>query len=150
MKKQGGGVFVDTTILAPAAVLVVWSLLMLFWLAGTRLPAMSKLGVDMSKAVGGRGVDIDPNVPPEVAWKSHNYAHLMEQPTIFYATIFIIAIAGAATPLLVSFAWAYVMLRVVHSVYQATINQVMVRFGIFMLSTLCLLVLAVHALLATI
>lgn len=140
----------DTTILAPAAVLVVWSILMLFWLAGTRLPAMSKLGVDMSKAVGGRGVDIDPNVPPEVAWKSHNYAHLMEQPTIFYATVLILAISGAVTPLLVYLAWGYTIIRILHSLWQATINKVSVRFVLFFLATFCLAVLAVHALLATI
>lgn len=140
----------DTSILAPAAILVVWSLLMLFWMAGTRLPAMSKAGIDLGTAVGGRGVDIDPNVPPSVAWKSHNYAHLMEQPTIFYATVMILAIAGAATPLLVSVAWAYTLLRVAHSIWQATINKVNIRFVLFLLSTLCLLFLAVHALMATI
>lgn len=140
----------DTSILAPAAILVVWSLLMLFWMAGTRLPAMSKAGIDLGTAVGGRGVDIDPNVPPSVAWKSHNYAHLMEQPTIFYATVMILAIAGAATPLLVSVAWAYTLLRVAHSIWQATINKVNIRFVLFLLSTLCLLFLAVHAVMATI
>ena len=85
----------ETSILAPAAVLVVWSLLMLGWLAATRLPAMKAAGVDLGKSVGGRGADIDPNVPPSVAWKSHNYAHLMEQPTIFYATVMILAITDA-------------------------------------------------------
>lgn len=140
----------DTNILAPAAVLVVWSLIMLFWLAGTRLPAMSKMGVDMSKAVGSRGADIDPNVPPSVAWKSHNYAHLMEQPTLFYATVMIIAIAGAATSMLVAFAWGYTAIRIVHSVWQATVNKVNIRFLLFLLSSICLTVLAVHALLATI
>ena len=140
----------DTSILAPAAVLVVWSLLMLFWMAGTRLPAMKKVGIDLGTAVGGRGVDIDPNVPPSVAWKSHNYAHLMEQPTIFYATVMILAITGAATPLLVSFAWGYTIIRILHSVWQATVNKVNIRFVLFLLSTICLTVLAVHALLATI
>ncbi len=140
----------DTSILAPAAVLVVWSLLMLFWMAGTRLPAMKRVGIDLGTAVGGRGVDIDPNVPPTVAWKSHNYAHLMEQPTIFYATVMILAIAGAATPLLVSFAWGYTVIRILHSLWQATINKVSIRFVLFLLSTICLTVLAVHALLATI
>lgn len=140
----------NTSILAPAAVLVVWSILMLFWLAGTRLPAMSKMGVDMSKAVGGRGADIDPNVPPAVAWKSHNYAHLMEQPTIFYATVMILAITGAATPLLVSFAWGYTIIRILHSLWQATVNKVNIRFVLFFLSTFCLMVLAINALLATI
>ena len=140
----------DTSILAPAAALVVWSIVMLFWMAGTRLPAMSKIGIDMGKAVGGRGADIDPNVPASVAWKSHNYAHLMEQPTIFYATVMILAITGAATPLLVSFAWGYTIIRILHSLWQATINKVNIRFVLFLLSTICLTVLAIHALLATI
>lgn len=140
----------DTSILAPAAALVVWSLLMLFWMAGTRLPAMKKVGIDLGSAVGGRGVDIDPNVPPSVAWKSHNYAHLMEQPTIFYATTIILAIANAATPTLVALAWGYTIIRILHSVWQATINKVNIRFVLFLLSTICLTILAVSALLATI
>ncbi len=140
----------DTSILAPAAALVVWSIIMLIWMAGTRLPAMKKVGIDLGTAVGGRGVDIDPNVPPSVAWKSHNYAHLMEQPTIFYATVMILAITGAATPLLVSFAWGYTIIRILHSAWQATVNKVNIRFVLFLLSTICLTVLAVHALLATI
>ncbi len=141
----------DTSILAPAAALVVWSIIMLFWMAGTRLPAMSKIGMDLSKAApGGRGQDIDPHVSPSVAWKSHNYTHLMEQPTIFYATIMILAISGGATSLSVSLAWAYTVLRVIHSIWQATVNTVAIRFVFFLLSSLCLTILAVQALLATI
>jgi hypothetical protein len=141
----------EMSILAPAAVLVLWSLIMLFWMAFTRLPAASKLAPKGTPTPAGlRGQDLDPILPPNVAWKSHNYTHLMEQPTIFYATVFILFLSGAATPLLTSFAWAYVILRIVHSVYQATINVVMVRFTIFLLSTLCLLFMAVHAVLATI
>ena len=141
----------DTSILAPAAALVVWSIIMLFWMAVTRLPAMSKIGMDLSKAApGGRGQDIDPHVSPSVAWKSHNYTHLMEQPTIFYATIMILAISGGATSLTVSLAWGYTVLRVIHSIWQATVNTVAIRFVFFLLSSLCLTILAVQALLATI
>ncbi|OYU01710.1 MAG: hypothetical protein CFE36_09470 [Sphingomonadaceae bacterium PASS1] len=141
----------DTSILTPAAALVVWSIIMLFWMAGTRLPAMSKIGMDLSKAApGGRGQDIDPHVSPSVAWKSHNYTHLMEQPTIFYATIMILAISGGATSLTVSLAWGYTVLRVIHSIWQATVNTVAIRFVFFLLSSLCLTILAVQALLATI
>ncbi len=141
----------DTSILAPAAALVVWSIIMLFWMAGTRLPATSKIGMDLSKAApGGRGQDIDPHVSPSVAWKSHNYTHLMEQPTIFYATIMILAISGGATSLSVSLAWGYTVLRVIHSIWQATVNTVAIRFVFFLLSSLCLTILAVQALLATI
>ena len=140
----------DSSILAPAAVLVIWSLLMLLWLAATRLPAMSKAGIDLGKAIGGRGADIDPNVPPSVAWKSHNYSHLMEQPTIFYATVMILAISGGATSFSVSLAWCYTAIRIIHSLWQATINRVIIRSALFFLSTGFLIVLAVQALLATI
>ena len=46
-------------ILAPAAVLVLWTLVMLIWLASTRLPALKSAGIDVSKAVGGRGQDLE-------------------------------------------------------------------------------------------
>jgi len=138
-------------ILAPAAVLVLWSVFMMYWLMAARLPAMAKIGLDLSKAApGGRGQDIDPNLPPPVAWKSHNYAHLMEQPTVFYAAVAILTISGGASQMSVYLAWGYTVLRVIHSVWQSTVNTVSVRFMLFVLSSLCLTVLAVQAVLATI
>jgi uncharacterized MAPEG superfamily protein len=140
----------NSPILAPAAVLVLWSLVMLFWMAGTRFPAMAKIGADIRKAgPGGRGQDIEPMLPPQVVWKSHNYTNLMEQPTIFYATVAILALSGQGEGLNVSLAWAYVGLRVAHSLWQALVNTIPVRFGLFLASTLCLLVLAVNAVRAT-
>ena len=140
----------NSPILAPAAVLILWSMVILVWMAGTRLPAMSKIGMDLSKAPpGGRGVDIDPNVPPTVAWKSHNYAHLMEQPTLFYATVGILALAGAGAGLNTTLAWAYVGLRILHSLWQVLVNTIPIRFGLFLLSSICLFALAINALRAT-
>lgn len=131
--------------LAPAAVLVLWSIVMLFWMAATRLPPIFKQPGGMGAAKpGGRGVDLEGVLPDSVQWKSHNYTHLMEQPTIFYATVMILALMGAnATD--VALAWGYVALRIAHSIWQATVNKVSVRFALFNLSTVCLLVLAIHA-----
>ena len=78
--------------LAPAAVLVAWSIVILFWMAFTRLPALGKAGGLGNAKPGGRGQDLEGVLPDRINWKSHNYAHLMEQPTIFYATVMIIAI----------------------------------------------------------
>ena len=64
-----------------------------------------------------------------------NYNHLMEQPTIFYALVFYIYLAGQADQLHVWLAWAYVALRVVHSLIQCTINRVPLRFLVFALAT---------------
>ena len=135
--------------LAPAAVLVVWSLVMLIWVAATRFPAMAKSGMDIKQSVpGGRGNDLDSVLPAQVNWKSHNYTHLMEQPTIFYATVAILAIMGAGA-IDVMLAWAYVAVRIVHSIWQATVNRIPVRFTLFFISTLLLLILAVRAVMAT-
>ena len=136
-------------ILAPAAVLVVWSLVMLTWLAATRLPAMSKMMGGLKNAQpGGRGQNLEGVLDDRINWKSHNYSHLMEQPTIFYATVAILAIMGAGA-VDVLLAWAYVAIRIVHSIWQATVNVVSVRFALFSISTACLLVLAVRAVMTT-
>ena len=132
-------------ILAPAAVLVLWSIVMLFWLAATRLPPLFKQpgGLGAAKP-GGRGADLEGVLPDSINWKSHNYTHLMEQPTIFYATVMILALMGASATD-VAFAWGYVALRIVHSIWQATVNKVSIRFALFNLSTICLVVMAIHA-----
>ncbi|MCW1384204.1 MAPEG family protein [Novosphingobium sp. KCTC 2891] len=134
--------------LAPAAVLVLWSLFMLLWVAGTRLPAMRRMGGLGAAKPGGRGQDLETVLPPEINWKSHNYTHLMEQPTLFYAVSAIIAIVGAGR-IDVRLAWGYVVVRIVHSMWQATINRVPVRFLLFLLSTMLLMALAVRAAVAT-
>jgi hypothetical protein len=135
--------------LAPAAALVCWSLVMLLWMAATRFPAMAKSGIDLKAArPGGRGQDLEKILSPQIAWKSHNYTHLMEQPTIFYPAVMVLAIMGA-TGTDVMLAWAYVALRVVHSIWQATVNRIPVRAALFFVSTFVLIALAVRALMAT-
>jgi uncharacterized MAPEG superfamily protein len=139
-----------TPILAPAAVLVLWSIIMMLWMVFTRIPALSKAGIDLTTAPpGGRGVGLEGVIPDKVNWKAHNYAHLMEQPTLFYAVVAILAIAGAGTGLNVMLAWGYAGLRILHSIWQATVNTIPVRFTLFLLSSLCLIGLAINALRAT-
>ena len=135
--------------LAPAAVLIAWSLVMMVWMAGTRLPAMkAKMGGVGKAKPGGRGQDLEGVLDDRVNWKSHNYAHLMEQPTLFYAASLIIALLGAAAGDVLA-AWIYVAFRVVHSIWQATVNVVSVRFLLFLASSIALIWLAVRALCVT-
>lgn len=139
----------NKAMLTPAAVLVVWSLVMLVWMGRARFAAMADARVGLGKArPGGRGQDLEPVLPPSVMWKSHNYTHLMEQPTLFYAVCVILALTTAA-PADVALAWAYTGLRIIHSLYQALVNKVRVRFAIFAVSTLVLIVLAVRSVIAT-
>ena len=133
-------------ILAPVVALVAWTLVMLVWLAIARRSAFAKLGISWGSIPrGSRGVNLDGRAPDEAQWPSHNYNHLMEQPTIFYAIALTLAMMDFGGGINLILAWAYVGLRVVHSIVQSTINVVAVRFTIFFLASFCLLGLTVHA-----
>lgn len=129
-------------ILAPLAALVLWSFVMWAWLYATRIPAMIKGRVvyDPRRPAG----DFHAQLPASVRWKADNYNHLMEQPTLFYAVVLALALLGVSDTLDVALAWAYVGLRVVHSLVQALVNVVIWRFAIFMIASIALLTLAIR------
>ncbi len=133
-------------ILLPIVVLVAWSLIVMLWMAATRLPAMKRAGININHLVGGRGQNLEGVVPDKVQWVSHNYQHLMEQPTIFYAVAIVLAIIGSGDGSNLWLAWAYVILRVLHTLVQATVNIVKFRFLLFLLSSIALVGLTINAL----
>lgn len=136
-----------SNILAPAAALVAWSMVMVIWMFVTRFQAFSKTGIDLTKAdPGARYADVEDQMPARINWKSHNYSHLMEQPTLFYAAVFIIALSGGGSTAAVWWAWGYTGFRIAHSLWQALINLVPIRFLLFTGSSICLLVLTWYAL----
>lgn len=132
-------------ILVPVVVLVGWTLLIMLWMAATRLPAMKKAGIDVGSLVGGRGQNLEGVVPDKVQWVSHNYSHLLEQPTLFYAIAITLALMDMGDGLNLWLAWGYVGLRILHSLVQTTVNVVRYRFMLFLLSSLCLIGLTAHA-----
>ena len=138
----------NSEILRPVVVLIAWSLVMLVWMVVVRLPAMRKAGIDLGKARGGKPGALDGVVPDEAQWPAHNYMHLMEQPTLFYAVALTLALIGAGDGLNATIAWAYVLLRIGHSIVQVTANVIRFRFALFALSSLALIALTLHAAIA--
>ena len=135
-------------ILKPVVVLVAWTLVMWAWMLAARMPALRAAGIDMRTLVGSKGADADRVLPAKAQWPSHNYNHLLEQPTAFYAVALVIALTGTGDGANAWIAWGYVVLRIAHSLVQATFNRVSVRFALFVLSTLCLAALTLHAAMA--
>ncbi len=130
-------------LLGPVVALVAWSLVMYIWLYIARIGAMRRAGISAKGTRGTRG--LDGIIPDEANWPAHNYSHLMEQPTIFYAIVIALILMGFDHPINVYLAWGYVGLRIVHSLIQATVNIVVYRFLVFTLSSLCLIALTIHA-----
>ena len=140
----------EQEILKPLAVLAGWTMVMWVWMYATRIPAINKLPkpTEAGADQGWTAAMLEGLIPREIQWKAHNYNHLHEAPTVFYAVALALAFVGQGNGLNATIAWAYVALRIVHSVFQATVNKVMPRFALFALSSLCLMALTLHLLLA--
>lgn len=133
-------------ILAPVVALVAWSLVVMLWMGIARRGEFRRLGINWSNIPrGARGSDLDGRADPKAQWKSHNYNHLMEQPTIFYAVALTLALMDFGGGINLWLAWGYVGFRVLHSLVQGTVNIVAIRFPLFLLASLCLIGLTVHA-----
>jgi hypothetical protein len=135
-------------ILQPVVALLAWTMVMWVWMYATRIPAMLRAGMDAKGMVGTTGASLRAKLPDTVSWKADNYNHLHEAPTLFYAVAIVLAITGYGDGFNTVLAWVYVALRVAHSIVQATINRVLVRFALFALSSLVLMALILHAAIA--
>jgi hypothetical protein len=133
-------------ILQPVVALVLWSFVMWAWLYATRIPAVQAAKAPMPPEM--TAADLNALLPAQVRWKADNYNHLMEQPTLFYAIALVLALVGAGAGLNAGLAWAYVAVRMVHSLVQALANVILLRFAVFMVASLVLLALAVRAAIA--
>lgn len=139
---------IQSEILQPIVALAAWSMIMWLWLYIVRIPAMKKAKINVGNLVGSTGRNLDDKLEPKAQWVAHNYNHLMEQPTVFYATALALALMGQGDGMNAWIAWGYVILRVLHSLVQALWNKVTVRFTLFSLSSLCLVALVLHAAIA--
>ena len=133
----------STAILAPVTALLLLSCIMWAWMYVTRIPAVRRAGMKLDPNLP-KGVQMA-ELPARVRWKADNYNHLLEQPTLFYAVAFTLALLGAGEGLNLTLAWAYVVLRVAHSLHQALWNKIEIRFVLFLLSSLVLVALVVRA-----
>ncbi len=137
-------------ILKPVLVLAIWTMVMWVWMYATRIPAITALpkSDNPNDDVGWTGAKLEGLLKPSIQWKAHNYNHLHEAPTVFYAVSLVLALVGKGDGLNLTIAWAYVGLRVIHSIFQATVNKVAPRFALFALSSLALMALVTHAAMA--
>ena len=138
---------VGMDILRPVVALAGWTMVMWLWMYARRLPAIAQLPKSEAPGAdqGWTGAKLEDLLPREVQWAAHNYNHLHEAPTVFYAVALILALVGAGDGLNATLAWVYVGLRVVHSLWHATVNKVAQRFLLFTLSSLVLITLVVRA-----
>ena len=114
------------SLLTPAFVLVIWTFTIFLIMAIGRVRYTENVQRDAAHTKDLKGL-----LPAWVERTSDNYNHLFEQPVAFYAVSLAIALINNIDPLMVQLAWAFVILRIFHSLVQLTINIVLLRFAIF-------------------
>ena len=131
-----------SAILQPVFVVGLLTVAITVWMAVTRVSTMRRLRIHPQK--GQDTAKLKELLPKDVARISNNYNHLFEQPTLFYAVAISIAVLGHVDSFNVGCAWIYAVLRIVHSAVQVTIDNVTIRFGIFLLSWIVLTTMTVR------
>jgi hypothetical protein len=104
---------------------------------------MQAAGIDPQDAAHPGSLNL---LPAGVRAAADNYNHLHEQPTIFYALMFFAALTGGGDGTALALGWAYVTCRIVHSLIQATVNKVVLRFAVFAIGSVVLMMLAAREL----
>ena len=105
--------------------LIIWTFLIFLMMAFGRIRFMS------NPQDAAHSKDYKDQLPAWVNRTADNYNHLFEQPVAFYVVTLSIALINNFDNLIVQLAWAYVLIRIVHSLVQITINIVLVRFFLF-------------------
>ena len=121
-------------ILACATLALLTGLVMIRLLL-VRVSEMKTLGLDMQDV--SNSLQVQSQLRGVQA--SDNYKNLFEMPVLFYALCAVLLASGLVTPDWVWAAWAYVGLRVLHSLIQCSYNQVLHRFIVFFVSSVLLL-----------
>ncbi|GLX76868.1 membrane protein [Thalassotalea insulae] len=123
-------------ILQPVFVVALLTVVITFRMYITRVSTMKKLRIHPQKAQDTS--HLKALLPDEVNRVANNYNHLFEQPTLFYVVCLAIALLGHVDSFFVICAWLYAGLRIAHSIVQVTVDFVLARFSLFVLSWLVL------------
>ena len=119
--------FAPTTLLLPVVALALWTLLILLLVPIARVRSGLARQVTFEDFKYGESA----RVPPHVTLPNRVFMNLLEVPVLFYTACVVAFVSGQANPLLVTLAWVYVALRVMHSLIYLSYNRVPHRLAVF-------------------
>jgi hypothetical protein len=131
----------NPALLYPMFALAAWTLfvLVLIPIARVRSALRGEIGVDDFK------YGESPAVPAAVCLPNRNYMNLLELPMLFYVVCLVLYVTGGASTAAIGLAWAFVILRIVHSLVHLTYNRVIHRLAVFTASNVVLVLLWLKA-----
>ena len=120
----------QVSLLTPVLILILWTFIIFLIMAYGRVRFMN------NPQDAAHSKDYKDQLPAWVNRTSDNYNHLFEQPVAFYAVTLSIALINNFDNLIVQLAWAYVLIRIIHSFVQIMVNIILLRFLLFALGWL--------------
>ncbi len=129
--------------LTPVLALIIWTFVMWTLMYVRRIPAMNKISKDPQKFIDDK--TLWEKMPKSATWAADNHNHLHEQPVMFYGLMFYLSLSGQGDNIYLYLAWGYVALRIIHSLVQVTINRVMIRFPLYAIGSIVLIIMALRA-----
>ena len=115
----------QSALFTPVFVLIIWTFVIFLMMAFGRVRFMN------NPQDAAHSKDYKDQLPAWVNRTSDNYNHLFEQPVAFYAVTLSIALINDFDNLIVQLAWAYVLIRIIHSFVQIIVNIILLRFLLF-------------------
>jgi hypothetical protein len=131
----------NPAILYPLFALAAWTLLVLLLIPIARVRSVRQREIATDDFKYGESA----KVPGRVRIPNRNYMNLLELPMLFYVVGIVLYVTGGASSTAIAIAWAFVALRVVHSLVHLTYNHVLHRLTAFTLANVALALLWVLA-----
>jgi hypothetical protein len=118
----------------PVLAQIAWTFVVLVMMGRARAASVTAREVKIADiALGGDAW------PPKVKAISNNYTNQFETPLLFYVLCAAAIYVGQTGWIAAALAWAFVALRVAHTLVHAGSNHVPTRFRVFLAST-CVLI----------
>ena len=125
----------NPAVLYPVFALAAWTFLVLLLIPFYRVRAGRRREIRSEDFKYGESA----TVPPYVSIPNRNYMNLLELPILFYVVCLLLYVTSGASEHAVQLAWAYVVLRIIHSLIHLGYNNVMHRLTAFALSNFVLI-----------
>ena len=130
------------SIFGPFLVMMILTMVVWVYMYAKRIPFIRSLNRKLDDISYAEFTEL---APPSVRNPSDNLRNLFEVPVLFYALVFYLYVTGNADGPYVAAAWGFVLFRALHSLVHCTINIVLLRFTLYVVSCLCLFYMLVRA-----
>ena len=123
----------QTAILGPVYAMFFVTFAVWVYMYVRRIGLLRSLQIDPKELTPARLAEVS---PPEVSNPSDNLKNLFEIPVIFYALALVLFVTGQVDAVYVGAAWMFAVFRALHSAVHCTVNIIMVRFNLYLASSL--------------